>query len=50
LFIKFGDKGRWEKSWLESGVLQLGYHELDHEACLRLDDAKVRKVYPGNVR
>jgi hypothetical protein len=46
LFIKLGDKGRWEKDCLDRGVLQLGYHELDHEACLSANDVEARKVYP----
>jgi hypothetical protein len=46
LFIKLGDKGRWEKKCIENGVLQLGYHDLDHDACMKSDHSTVRAAYP----
>ncbi|MDX2370952.1 MAG: hypothetical protein QNK36_21535 [Colwellia sp.] len=46
LFIKLGDKGRWEKSCIEKGLLRLGYHDLEHDACLKSDEIEVRKAYP----
>lgn len=45
LFIKLGDKGRWEKECIVKGYLQLGYHALDHDACLRSDSDKVREAF-----
>ena len=48
LFIKLGDKGRWEKDCLENGVLQLGYHDLDHEACIAENSVEIRKAFPGD--
>lgn len=46
LFIKLGDKGRWEKDCIENGYLQLGYHELDHDACLVGDADKAKRAFP----
>lgn len=45
LFIKLGDKGRWEKQCIEDGVLRLGYHDIDHNACLKSDSEIMRKAY-----
>jgi len=48
LFIKLGDKGRWEKRCVEDGTLRLGYHDLDHNACLDSNLEIMRKAYPDD--
>lgn len=48
LFIKLGDKGRWERDCIENDYLQLGYHDLNHQACLESNTDEAKKAYPEN--
>jgi len=46
LYIKLGNHGEWESDCiLKDQTLRLGYNEADHDACLRGDWGRVRKIY-----
>lgn len=34
VYIKLGDKGRWEEECISRGILRLGYRETPHDLCL----------------
>ena len=48
LFIKLGEKGKWEKECIETGKLQIGYREIPHEICLKRDWLAAKQCFEGS--
>ncbi|MFC4271791.1 hypothetical protein GQF03_16490 [Sneathiella chungangensis] len=44
-YIKLGEKGSWEASCIEEGVLRLGYYEVPHEMALAGDGDAIRDLF-----
>jgi hypothetical protein len=47
LYIKLGEKGKWEKECIEGEeqILKVGYREVDHNLCINGKWSEVREVY-----
>lgn len=44
LFIKLGEKGRWESDCLRDGTLRFGYQEIAHPVCASRDWPEVERL------
>lgn len=47
-FIKLGEKGSWEQNCIADGTLRLGYHDLNHQACLDKNKELIRQTYSAD--
>lgn len=47
LFIKLGFSGEWEGSSINGNTIQLGYHDVPHDLCLRGKWEETRAYFPA---
>ena len=45
LYIKLGEKGRWETECLENGILRVGYHNIPTSLCKKRNWQEVTALY-----